>query len=257
MNTNHATSLTLTIVNNLLAILSETEKACPIPFLVRKGYIQPKYKETGTIGDFLVYVSNFKGNINKAYRDLASQLEISLQNAEIKREISLYQAPAPAPIIAPERFPITHLLAPTQPSITLFARLTEVIGHLISLAYETRTSKLNMLFEGLSLAEVAEIHNCSRERVRQIKVEFFKKITEELEWDYNLTFSEAALIEHTLSSLRKELIGMSQREAVVNFGFQNTPQCRFILDLLKLKLEKKGAFNYFRSKREPINELVA
>lgn len=116
MKTNHATSLTLSIVNNLLAILSETEKACPIPFLERKGYIQPKYKETGTIGDFLLYVSNFKGNINKAYRDLVSQLEISLQNAEIKREISLYQAPVPSPIIAPERFPITHLLAPTQPS---------------------------------------------------------------------------------------------------------------------------------------------
>lgn len=257
MKTNHATSLTLTIVNNLLASLSETEKACPIPFLVRKGYIQPKYNESGTIGDFLIYVSNFKGNINKAYRDLVSQLEISLQKVEVRHEISLYQAPTPAPIIAPERFPIIHLLAPTQPSITLFSRLTKVIGHLISLDYETRTSKLNMLFEGLSLAEVAENHNCSRERVRQVKVEFFKKITEELDWDYNLTFSEAELIENTISSLGKALIGMSQREAVVTFGFHDTPQCRFILDLMKLKLEKNGAFNYFRYKKEPIDELVA
>lgn len=257
MKTNNATSQTLSIVNNLLATLSETEKSCPIPFLKRKGYVKPEYRESNTIGDFLIYVSNFKGNINKAYRDLASQLEISLQKEEVRHEISLYQAPTPAPVTAPERFPITHLLTPTQPSITLFPRLTEVIGHLISLTYETRTSKLNMLFEGLSLAQVAEIHNCSRERIRQIKVEFFKKITEKLDWDYNLTFSEATLIEHTLSSLRKELIGKSKREAVVTFGFQDTPQCRFILDLLKLKLEKKGAFNYFRYKKEPINELVA
>lgn len=257
MKTNNATSLTLSIVNNLLALLTESEKACPLSLLQRKGYIKPKYKATGTIGDFLLYISNFKGNINKAYRDLVSQLEISLQKEEVIREISLYQAPTPAPFIAPERFPITQLLAPTQPAITLFSRLIKVKDHLISLAAETRSSKLKMIFEGYSLTEVAKINGCSHERVRQIKVEFFKKITEELDWDYNLTFCEAELIENTISSLGKALIGMSQREAVVNFGFQDTPQCRFILDLLKLKLEKKGAFNYFRYKKEPINELVA
>ena len=257
MKTNKTTSLTLSIVNNLLTILSETEKACPIRVLVRKGYIKPKYKESRKIGEFLNYVSNFKGNINKAYRDLASQLEIALQKAEVRREISLYQAPKPAPIVTPKRFPITDLLAPTQPSITLFSRLTVVIGHLISLAHETRASKLKMLFEGLSLTEVAEIYNCSRERVRQIKVDFFKKITRECAWHFDLNLKESDIIGKTICSLGEELIGMSQREAVVTFGFQNTPQCRFILQLLKLKLKKKGALHYFRNKSEPINELVA
>lgn len=259
MGKNIVTTQTLAVVKNLFRALSETEKACPIPVLTRKGYIKPQYRETRTIGEFLIYVSNFMGNINKPYRHLVSQLDSYLQNTEARGEISLYQPPiaAPAPSIVPEPSPIAQLLAPTQPRITLFSRLTEVIAHFISLAHETRASKLNMIFEGLSLTEIAKIHNCSPERVRQIKVEFIKKITDELSWNSDLTLGDSELIENVVSSLRKELISMSQRDAVINFGFKNTPQCRFILDLMNLKLEKRGYSHYFSYKRTNANQAAA